>query len=58
MSELCCKFQVPVLDTVGAVAETRTVLQNVTDGWTYVHTDNGKTIYSSSFHVWRIKMWP
>ena len=32
ISELCCKFQIPESNTVGRVAETRTVLQNVTDG--------------------------
>ena len=37
MSELCCKFQIPASITVGGVAETRTVLQSVTDGQTYIH---------------------
>ena len=32
MSELCCKFQIPALNTVGLVAETRTLLQSRTDG--------------------------
>ena len=27
MSELCCKFQIPALNTLGEDAETRTVLQ-------------------------------
>ena len=31
MSELCCKFQIPVSNTVGEVAETRIVLQSVTE---------------------------
>ena len=58
MSELCCKFQVPVSNTVGAVAETRTVLQNVPDGWTYIHTDKGKAICPSPLHGGGKKMGP
>ena len=27
MSELCCKFQMPALNTVGGVAETQTVVR-------------------------------
>ena len=46
MTELCCKFKIPELNTVGGVAETRTLLQSVMDrqmdgdrkrgGWTRV----------------------
>ena len=38
MSELCCKIQVPALNTVGGVTETRTVLQSLTEGHTYEGT--------------------
>ena len=48
MSELCCNFQIPASNTLGGVAETRIVLQSVTDVRTYVRTNgHGKTICSS-----------
>ena len=53
MSELGCNFQIPASDTIGGVVETRTLLQNVTDGrWKegrkYVWiVDKGKTICPS-----------
>ena len=49
MSEVCLKFQVHASNTVGGLAETRTVLQSVTDGQTDIHTDKGKTICPSHF---------
>ena len=44
MSEVCCKFQIPESNIVGGVgnAETRTLLQSVTDGWTDRQVD-GRT---------------
>ena len=36
-------FQVPASNTLGGVAETRTVFKSVTD----IHTDKGKTICPS-----------
>ena len=49
MSELCCKFQIPASNTVGGVAETKTVLQSVTDvRHMYVCTDKSKTICPST----------
>ena len=49
MSELSCKFQITASNTVGGVAETKTVLQSVTDvRHMYVCTDKSKTICPST----------
>ena len=50
MSNACLSsvmFQIPASNTVGGVAETRTLLQSVTDGRTDVCIHKGKTICPS-----------
>ena len=55
LSELCCKFQMPTSNTVGGDPDTRTVLQSVTYGRSYVRT-RGKTIWRSQIRCGGIKL--